>query len=304
MRLPLCSLALILAVGCEARPRMVVSAESPLVRSNGVRLNGVRLNGVRLNGVRLNGSALAGTLPNGTTVSGSGLVGATLTADLVDGSTATLTIASLRVASNGVTYYVVSTASGGRKSYVCGVDAAGTPTPLLMLDGRWNENEGVAGGGGWIDDPTALTLACSGSALEKCVDMGYAPWQSAREVSLRPYHQACTRLVRADYCGDGRAWTSDGRSVNVYDKLGIQNDTEAWSLEAYWAPQGAACLNVARSKLIIGQGDNTCILGIPYCANGVLPYETPLTSELLEANTAADDEALGSGPRAGEGAAK
>ena len=29
------------------------------------------------------------------------------------------------------------------------------------------------------------------------------------------HHQACVRMVRADYCGDGRSWTVNGRRVNL-----------------------------------------------------------------------------------------
>jgi hypothetical protein len=65
-------------------------------------------------------------------------------------------------------------------------------------------------------------------------------------VPLAELHQACTRMVRADYCGDGRPFTLDGRVINVYDGLGVQTDTEQWTFEAEWSGQGAVCLSQQR----------------------------------------------------------
>jgi hypothetical protein len=56
------------------------------------------------------------------------------------------------------------------------------------------------------------------------------------------HHQACVRMVRADYCGDGRSWTVNGRRVNLYDDWWAQQDTMAWNLEAEWTPSGAYCI--------------------------------------------------------------
>ena len=39
------------------------------------------------------------------------------------------------------------------------------------------------------------------------------------------FHQACTRLVRADYCGNGVYHTATGTSIDVYDSLNIQTRT-------------------------------------------------------------------------------
>ena len=38
-------------------------------------------------------------------------------------------------------------------------------------------------------------------------------------MSLASYHQACTRMARADYCGDGTSHTQDGTWIEYYDKL-------------------------------------------------------------------------------------
>jgi hypothetical protein len=74
-----------------------------------------------------------------------------------------------------------------------------------------------------------------------------APGQGCQKKSLAPYHQACTRLLRADYCGNGTSYTVDGTLLNLYDGVGIQADTERWNLEAEWTEGGARCM--ARRRL-------------------------------------------------------
>jgi hypothetical protein len=66
-----------------------------------------------------------------------------------------------------------------------------------------------------------------------------------------PAHQACVRLLRADYCGDGEAATRDSTPVNVFDRLGVQapdpGAAAAMAFEAAWGPDGAVC--VARTRV-------------------------------------------------------
>ena len=69
----------------------------------------------------------------------------------------------------------------------------------------------------------------------------------------RPSHDrlvnACIRLLRADYCGDGRPFTRDGTLVDIYDHLGAhRSDADPrLSFEAAWGPEGA--VRVARTRL-------------------------------------------------------
>jgi hypothetical protein len=155
-----------------------------------------------------------------------------------------------------VVRYAVSALTDSSWVPLCGVDGQGTPRAALPLAGRWDYGQGVPGGGAKLDDPTAFTFACEGAALAKCVETGYAPWRRAKvcpakgpckHVSLAPVHQACTRMLRADYCGDGSSFTADGTMINVYDAFGVQDDTEAWAFEAEWTTEGARC--AARQRL-------------------------------------------------------
>jgi hypothetical protein len=101
----------------------------------------------------------------------------------------------------------------------------------------------VPGGGSKIDDPTTFTFACERSAITKCLRQGYKPWATVNGVSMAEYHQACTRLIRADFCGDGTSYTVEGQWVNLYDTVGVQRDTEDWNQEAEWDSRGARCFS-------------------------------------------------------------
>jgi len=108
------------------------------------------------------------------------------------------------------------------------VDASGAPRHAVPLANRWDYRSGVEGGGSEIEEPSRFTFACAGYALAECVEMGYRSWATAlscvggdcKKVSLAPLHQACTRMLRADYCGDGASFTINGTLINVYDHLG------------------------------------------------------------------------------------
>jgi hypothetical protein len=116
--------------------------------------------------------------------------------------------------------------------------------PSIPVDGYWNFDEGVAGGGRKIESLTRITFACTQiGAIGKCVEAGYRPWEVSDDgMSLAASHEACVRLLRADYCGDGTPHTVDGVWVNVYDFAGVQDDTEAWGVEAEWNADGARCV--------------------------------------------------------------
>jgi hypothetical protein len=111
------------------------------------------------------------------------------------------------------------------------------------LSGVWTAS------GEHVASDEAFGLTCTSGAIGKCLRMGYRPWQIARDgAPLRAYHQACVRMVRADYCGDGTGHTRDGTPINVYDRLGIQqaDAAPAMRFEAAWATDGAVCVNHAR----------------------------------------------------------
>ncbi|MCY7324067.1 MAG: hypothetical protein LH660_20265 [Phormidesmis sp. CAN_BIN36] len=123
----------------------------------------------------------------------------------------------------------------------------------IPLSGQWNPK------GGFIDNGR-ITFACTNSALAKCVRWGYKPWKTFQGQSLREYHQACTRMVRADYCGTGVAHTQDGTEIDIYDRLGIQKrvNNSGMVFETAWGPDGAVATSRTRFPETLAQIKNEC----------------------------------------------
>lgn len=221
---------------------------------NGRYLNGVALNGRYLNGATLNGSELVATDDAGTLVGGESMVGATIQAgETIDGEPVTLRVDAIDWGPGDladVTYYRFSYKLEGFSGWypVC-TDVFDQPTRAILLAGRWDYREGVAGGGSHIADPYAVTIACTGAALAKCVELGYKPWDESG-LPMADMHQSCTRMLRADYCGTGEPSTSDGWQINVWDAYGVQaSDANLidFRFDAEWGPDGAVCLREARN---------------------------------------------------------
>lgn len=224
---------------------------------NGVSLQGATRGGVSLGDLSLQGSELVGVDASGQTVRGAALVGTVLSAATPAGGKAKVRIVGVSpsAAQPDVMLYTAEDDLAGDGSWepLCGTDASGNLDPAIALAGTWNSGRGPSGGA-HLDAPGTITFACAGFALAKCVGLGYRPWATAQRCvnggcgtySLAAYHQACTRMLRADYCGDGRSFTVDGTLINVYDALGIQADTESWAFEAEWTPDGARCLSRMR----------------------------------------------------------
>jgi hypothetical protein len=223
------------------------------IQLNGIQLNGIQLNGIQLNGIQLNGTTLSGTLV-GAAVSGEALIDATMTGALSNGGTVTLRVdAVTSTLDPEIKRYTISYFSDSTWKDLCGSTDAG-PTQAIPLKGRWDST------GTYVSDASMFTFACRGAALAKCVEIGYKPWKSVQEcksgtcksVSLAPVHQACTRMVRADYCGDGVPHTTDGTPVNVWDALGVQTEAPVsndWKLEAEWSSSGALCVKNLRHNV-------------------------------------------------------
>ncbi len=91
---------------------------------------------------------------------------------------------------------------------------------------------------------TQFDIVCTGGARGKCVRFGYRPWEPA-EADL---YNACIRMVRADYCGDGEGTTRDGMRIDMYDDQRIQepDNLPDQAFEAGWTPRGAVCVHHVR----------------------------------------------------------
>jgi hypothetical protein len=167
-------------------------------------------------------------------------------------------------ASDGRTFrveLVAITLAGRTRHYELAVD--GLPVCEagehgLFVPGRWD------GSAAHHDDASAVTYSCNDGVIAKCVTWGYAPWLTSAAT-----HAACTRMARADYCGDGTPWTMDGTVIDIYDRLGVQpQPSGGFAFEAAWGPAGALC--VARARYQIDDGDGgtllpACFATLPTC---------------------------------------
>jgi hypothetical protein len=153
-----------------------------------------------------------------------------------------------------INLYQLSYYDGSQWKNPCGA-SNGSPVLALPLAGRWDYSAGTPTGGDFIADPAMFTFSCRTGVLAKCALIGYKPWASFQEcdgsschvLPGRAYHQACTRMYRADYCGNGRPHTTNGTLINIYDNVGVQFDeSTAMTLEAEWTPDGAKCVKHLR----------------------------------------------------------
>ncbi|MGZ3405617.1 MAG: ADYC domain-containing protein [Polyangia bacterium] len=147
------------------------------------------------------------------------------------------------------------------------------PQTATATGGYWDYRQGVEGGGkklleqGGAGYDTHVTFACSDGAIGKCIEkMHYKPWAlAARECAgsgiyyhcMQPtqelLHEACVRMVRADYCGDGQDHTVNGMAIDVWDQSHIQNETPyarndapngvPYGHEGEWTANGARCVS-------------------------------------------------------------
>ena len=263
-------------------------------RLNDFRLNDFRLNGARLNDFRLNGDA--GTTnyiefrdiekPGGGYTESGSVVGSMLQVDGMTGTDVLWSIYNFKVQKDGL--------AGNRHLYIRDVDLIpGTDIweydfdfaqsygywSKFCTDGQGNAVKALALPDVWDPDTGAkisprpagaVTFACKDAALAKCVLFGYRPWASA---SLADHHQACTRMVRADYCGDGTAHTVTGTPMHVLDQLGIQTAAPngSYLVEAEWGPDGAVCLNPGNTRLanaVVGCEIPAC--GASFASGGLI----------------------------------
>jgi hypothetical protein len=290
------AVAAVFASGCGGEGRAPASEQlqqsrQALLQYNGIELNGIEFNGIEFNGIEFNGIEFNGSELNGTELNGSVLGGGTtgtLSELWLEGSElvgrtgeglqvrgAALTGAELGSAGSpwryriegieadgDVWHYSVSFGIGTGWAPLCGDGVRAIP-----LAGRWNYGQGVPGGGDHIDASGVFTFACENAALGKCVNFGYAPWRELTSGgTLAAHHQACTRMVRADYCGDGTSFTLNGTPINIYDGVGIQADTETMAFEAEWTAEGAACLS-GRRRESTGVPACAASLAIPDCGD-------------------------------------
>jgi len=224
---------------------------SPSAWNNGKDLNGVVLNAMTFNGIEanalnaylnLNGDSIRGTTLVGVTVpaplrKGEQRIGSVVTGATDAGELLRLTVIGVeRDEESGVITFALGLGDnvnicgeGGQGQFVPGTwDAFGARSNSIEVAGRTFDH----------------TFSCTNGVIAKCVRWGYDPATVGADL-----HQTCTRMARADYCGDGVPHTENGTLIDIADQSGINalsDDTGEFVFEAGWGPDGAICVNKPR----------------------------------------------------------
>jgi hypothetical protein len=112
------------------------------------------------------------------------------------------------------------------------------PPLAIAIPGTWTRD------GIYVYDASKVSFACQRGAIAKCNSFGYAPslsWPTVTENGIATSGrgpdllQACTRMVRADYCALGAPSTLDGTPIQLDD---VHDDPDppdpAYAFEAAW----------------------------------------------------------------------
>ena len=276
------------ACGIVETPIETSSTEQAGMNLQGMNLQGMNLQGMNLQGMSLGGATLSGdTLDHvrvergevvaergGTTLRGTSLVGAhffgvgrNLTATPPTSATIEYRIAAVSTEDarydpthTGNTFlYTLEqyVADSGSWQPACQADTDGRRV-AIPLAAVWDEH------GDRSQNGSLFTFGCTTGVIAKCYRWGYRPWVTGYG-DLVKMHWTCTRVARADYCGDGTTHTHDGTTINVWDKLPAPGPIQRHDdlslplglpplglpplgmiFEAGWNTGGAVCLSRAR----------------------------------------------------------
>ena len=255
----------------------VGTAEQAGMNMQGMNMQGMNMQGMRMHGFVANSATLASgeavqlyidrgevvALRGSSEVRGTQLVGMQLLAQVQRTSNPTVT-AEARYRVTGIQAELAAydpTRTGATYLYTleqwvpdtqrwqpaCPADSDGRRV-AIPLDATWDAR------GAREESSTHFTFGCTTGVIAKCYRWGYRPWLTGYDEDMAVMHQTCTRMARADYCGDGTPHTVDGTRINSWDNLSpAPIQTRAGILqslgmlfEAGWGPDGAVCLSHTR----------------------------------------------------------
>lgn len=192
--------------------------------------------------IMIDGSSITVRLDDGSLLTSAKLVGAVLSVATTSGTS--------RLRIDAVDE--VTTTSGPLFLHQFSIERDGAWQPYCEADAKGGHGAFPIAGrstpdGDFDVQASGIEIACTSGALGKCLLMGYLPWAKAGAPTAALY-RACLRMIRADYCGDGRSWTQAGVSIDVFDHFGLQkpDPSSTMPLEAAWSPQGAVCVRHVR----------------------------------------------------------
>lgn len=140
------------------------------------------------------------------------------------------------------------------------VNACRDPDDVAFpVRGYWDDT------GSHVVDGTSFSFVCTKRDVATCLDEGYI--DNPEEPTRYTLFKACTRMLRADYCGNGESHTVDGSFVTMYDskKIAMDGPLDPLVFEAAWNENGAVCM--ARPRWL--DKKPTCQSPVPECPPGV-----------------------------------
>ncbi|MEJ7597364.1 MAG: ADYC domain-containing protein [Kofleriaceae bacterium] len=287
-------------MGCLVGCAVDEPAETSVVTSAGMNMQGMNMQGMNMQGMNMQGMNMQGFAFDGATLSavnlrdveiikgelvakrggqvvrGTALVGAKLVAHAATADTPpvvvdvayritaiTAELAAYDPTYTGGTYlYTLEQYRTDTQTWApaCGADQDGRRV-AIPIAATWNAQ------GDRVESATSFTFACTTGVIAKCYRWGYRPWRTGYGgADIESIHQTCTRVARADYCGNGTANTHEGTWINIWDRLPAPGPIQSHGLlpplgmlfEAGWNTGGAVCLSRARWLL-----DDTVALVCP-----------------------------------------
>lgn len=147
--------------------------------------------------------------------------------------------------------------------------------PALVVPGAWDKQ------GRQRNENGLFSFACPDTAAAKCAGaMKYNPGYAEQNPDIPALYGACTRMVIADYCGDGDSATQDGTRVDVWDSAHVEerDPQDGRRFEAAWTQDGAVCMHHPRWPKLLKRAcrDRIPMCGSPEEAQALVPPGTAL----------------------------
>ena len=273
------------AVDSPSDPLPTSTSDQPGMTLQGMTLQGMTLQGMTLQGMNMQGILLGGATLSGdpldhvrvergevvaerggTTLRGTALVGARFQAQVrnVAVTPPATTVIQYRVTAIQPEFSAYDpTATGYTFLYTLEqwVDDTASWQPGCPTDGD-GRNVAIPLAAVWDEhgdrsaSSSMFTFGCTTGVIAKCYRWGYRPWVTGYG-DLVAMHQSCTRMARADYCGNGVPHTRNGTTINIWDTLPAPGPIQKHGgllglpplgmlFEAGWDTGGATCLSRAR----------------------------------------------------------
>jgi hypothetical protein len=177
-------------------------------------------------------------------------------------------------------------AKGWKPACTKDADGRAVAIPVAAL---WTQN------GKRSESTKRFTLACTSAVIAKCYRWGYRPWFEADRVDpnlFRRAHWTCTRMARADYCGDGIPHTVNQTPIYEWDNLvpqiapPLEQVPTTMSFESGWSNCGAVCLSHFRwqNRPPVCNNQTSCLYRIVAGAAGGVPQPNVCNTPAEAAN--------------------